>query len=140
MSDKLTDIKESILSFPDKILDKIKEIFIPDVESINESFNGFLDDLKMKFNYDTSAFESLFNASSPVEDKKENYNIYGLGSFNLTFFDSDPLKKGVEFFRPIIRGFLVLLMLFYNVKMMLSFIRQDSGVVTGKIVSGGKNE
>lgn len=90
----------------------------------------------MKFGYDTSVFENLFSAgSSPVEDEKGTYLIYGLGSFNLTFMDSDPIKQGVSYFRPIIRGFLVLLMFFYNIKQILGFIRQDAGVITGKAVS-----
>ena len=91
-----------------------------------------MEELKFKFNIDTGAFEGLFNGSKAVEDVDGNYNISGVGSFNLTFLDTEFLRDGVEYFRPFIRGFLVLMMLLYHVKQVIGFFGYDSGVVTGR--------
>lgn len=94
----------------------------------------------MKFNFDTAFFENLFHGESVVQDVYADYDIYGVGSFHLKMFDAKFLVDGVEYFRPFIRGFLVLLMALYNIKQILGFIRQDAGVVTGKAVSMADKE
>ena len=98
--------------------------------------------MKSKFGFDTSFFEDVLSEDGkPVTDIEGDYNIPGVGNMKLKFFDTKYLVQGVEYFRPFIRGFIVLLMAFYNIKMLLSFIRQDAGVVTGKAVNmGGKKE
>lgn len=121
---------------PSAVLNGIRDIFIPDTVEIENSFNAFLDTLKMKFNFNTDFFQNVLTDGAPVEDVNKDYHIHGVGTMNLKFFDSSFLYDGVEYFRPFIRGFLVLLMAFYNVKQVLSFIRQDAGVVTGKMASG----
>lgn len=132
MSDWFAALWEGITQIPNLILEGIKEIFIPDNEYIEESFNGFLDELKMKFNIDTGAFESLFQGESAVTDTYVDYNIHGVGGMHLKVFDSSFLVQGVEYFRPFIRGFLVLMMLLYHVKQAIGFFGYDSGVVTGR--------
>lgn len=122
------------------MLDGIKSIFIPDAEGIKASFDSFVADLKAKFGFNTDFFNDIAVGESPVHDEYVNYNIPGVGAFRLKVFDSSFLRQGVEYFRPLIRGFLVLLMALYNVKQVLSFIRQDAGVVTGKVVSSGKGD
>ena len=121
------------------ILDGIKSIFIPDYDVIQDKFYSFLDELKMKFSFNTDFFESILSGEQPVTDIEGDYNVPGVGEFHLTFFDSKYFVDGVTFFRPFIRGFLVLLMAFYNIKMVLSFIRQDAGIVTGKGVDIGNH-
>lgn len=63
-----------------------------------------------------------------------DYNIPGVGSFNFKVLDTEHLIKGINELRPIIRGFIALLLLFFNIKMAIGFFRQDAGVVTGKAV------
>lgn len=91
----------------------------------------------MKFSFDTEFFKNLFTDGQPVTDIEGDYYISGVGNFHLTFFDTKYFVQGVEYFRPFIRGFLVLLMALYNIKMVLGFVRQDAGVVTGKGVYVG---
>lgn len=86
----------------------------------------------MKFNFDTTVFESLFQGESAVTDKYVDYNIPGVGAFHLKVFDSKYLIDGVTFFRPFIRGFLVLLMFLYNVRQLIGFFGYDAGVVAGR--------
>lgn len=97
--------------------------------------------MKLKFNFDTDFFESLFDEEEPVTDIEGDYHISGVGNMKLKFFDTKFLVDGVNYFRPFIRGFLILLLALYNIKQVLSFIRQDAGIVTGKAVDmGGKKQ
>lgn len=86
----------------------------------------------MKFNIDTGAFQGLFDGSQAVEDVYVDYNISGVGAFNLKVLDTKFFVDGVTYFRPFIRGFIVLMMLLYHVKQVIGFFGYDSGVVTGR--------
>lgn len=117
-----------------KVVDGIKSIFIPDTEDINDKFMSFLDELKMKFQFDTEFFEGVFRDEQPVTDIDGTVNIPGVGDLDVKFFDTKYFVDGVTYFRPFVRGFIVLLLGLYNIRMLLSFIRQDAGVVAGKSV------
>lgn len=153
LGDKLKTIWESISNIPNQIIEGLKGIFVPDTDEIRDTVTSFTDELRNNFGFDTSFFERLgvVNTSTadrvvgggsfgntasgvPVGDLTGDYNISGVGTLKLKFFDSSFFVSGVEFFRPYIRGFIVLLLCIFNVKMFLSFIRQDAGVVTGKAV------
>lgn len=86
----------------------------------------------MKFSFDTDFFESLFQGESAVEDTTVDYAIPGVGSFNLKVFDSKYFVQGITYFRPFIRGFIVLLLALYNIKQLIGFFGYDAGVVTGR--------
>lgn len=128
----LSDIWDSIKSLPKSILDGIKDIFVPDSGYIDTAFNSFINDIKAKFNIDTSAFENLFTSEKPVEDVYIDYEINGIGKKKFKVLDTSFLKQGVEFFRPIIRGFIVLMLLFYNIRQLIGFFGYDAGVVAGR--------
>lgn len=138
IGDKFSEVGNSIIS---GLLDGIKGIFIPEPEVIQAKFNGFIDELKMKFGFNTSFFESIFYGDGqPVTDVEQEYDIPGVGTMNLKFFDTKYLVDGITFFRPFIRGFIVLMMLMYNVRMLLSFIGQDAGIKEGKSIALSKKE
>lgn len=86
----------------------------------------------MKFSVDTSFFQSIFQGESAVEDTTVDYTIPGVGSFNLKVFDSKYFVQGITYFRPFIRGFIVLLLALYNIKQLIGFFGYDAGVVTGR--------
>ena len=86
----------------------------------------------MKFSFDTEFFEDLFTLETPVDDIYMDYNISGVGSFNLKLLDKDFFVQGVTYFRPFIRGFLVLLMILYHIKQLIGFFGYDAGVVAGR--------
>ena len=132
------DVWDAIKGLPDLILNGIKSIFIPDVEEIEMKFTAFLDELSSRFGFDTSFWDSLFDSESAVQDVYVDYNFFGLGNMRLKVFDASALHKAVEVFRPIIRGFIVLLLAFYNVKAVLGFVRQDAGVMAGKTEGGNE--
>lgn len=81
---------------------------------------------------DTSAFESLFDNESAVTDIETDYNIPGVGNFKLKLFDSSFFVDGVTYFRPFIRGFLVLMLLLFHVKQLIGFFGYDAGIVAGR--------
>lgn len=136
IADKLsgffTDVKNAVLSLPTLILDGLKAIFIPDKDYIETEFNSFLQEMKVKFNMDVSAFENLFQTELAVSDTYVDYSIPGVGNFRLKVFDSSFFAQGVAYFRPIIRGFLVLMMLLFHVKQLIGFFGYDAGVVAGR--------
>lgn len=130
--DGITGIVESIQDLPSLIYSGLKAIFIPDADYINISYSSFVDFLSTKFNLDTTAFEHLFDSENPVDDQFMDYSIPGVGSFKLKVLDTAYLKQGVEYFRPIIRGFLVLLMFLFHVKQFIGFFGYNAGVVDGR--------
>ena len=130
--DWLGRLVDNILALPKAILDGIKEIFIPDIEEIESIFNTTVSSIKSKFGFQEFHLDTLFGSSSEPQNITSSYNIAGVGSFNLTFFNTEYMIKGVNYFRPFIRGFMVLLICFYNVKNFLSFIGHDISIKNDK--------
>lgn len=86
---------------------------------------------KMGFNVDSLVFLKDSITESEVEDIYSEYNLFGVGSLNLKFFDSSILTQAVEFFRPILRGFTALMLVLYNYRQTLSFIGQEGAISAG---------
>ena len=110
----------------------LSEIFVPDADYIEEAFTSFLEELKMKFNFDTEMFESLFDSETPVEDVYVDIDIPNVGNFNLKLLDTKFFVDGVTYFRPFIRGFLVLLLFFFHISQLIGFFGYNAGVVQGR--------
>lgn len=125
-------LEDSIYALPNLIIDGIKAIFIPDSNHIKDRMDSFLDEMAMKFSFNTEFFENLFQAEKPVEDIEMDYNISGVGDFKLKVLDTSFFVQGVTYFRPFIRGFLVLLMLLYHIRQLIGFFGYDAGVVAGR--------
>ena len=132
IGDYLYNVFTAIVDLPELIFNGIKRIFIPDSDYINTAYSDFVRDLKLKFNLNTTVFESLFDSESAVEDIKTNYTILGVGTFELKMFDASYFRDAVAYFRPFIRGFLVLLMFLYHIKQLIGFFGYNSGVVDGR--------
>ena len=128
IADKLSgffnDIKNAILALPKLILDGLKEIFIPDIEEIKNSFKDFQDKFALVFGANFNALDNLFTREKPLDDVVINYEIPGLGEFELTILDKEWLHTGVAYFRPIIRGWLTLLLVIFAWNNILGLIRQ----------------
>lgn len=128
----LETVWQAITSLPEKIADSVKDIFVPDNEYIETQFDGFLNEMKMKWGFSDSFMHGLFDNETAVTDIKSDYTIPGVGSFKLTMFDSSFFVQGITYFRPFIRGFLVLMMMLYHIKQLIGFFGYDAGVVTGR--------
>ena len=67
-------------------------------------------------------------SEAPVQDIEGDYNFGLAGKLKLKFFDTSALIQGVDSFRPLIRGFTVLMLLFFVFKQVLTLIGQDPGM------------
>lgn len=105
----------------------MQEIFIPNTEDIDAIWQDTVDTISNKFGFISYDLGDLFSQSSEIEDIQGQYTFYGLGTLNLTFFDTEFLKQGLAHFRPFIRGFIILLCLFYNIRQALGFFGYSSG-------------
>lgn len=110
----------------------LQDIFVPDTNYIDSAFKGFVEEMRIKFNFDTAFFENLFSSEAPVTDSYMDYNIPGVGNFKLKVFDTKFFVDGVTYFRPFIRGFLVLMMMLYHIRQLVGFFGYNAGVVPGR--------
>lgn len=122
--------------FWNKLIKFFKDLFIPKDGEIQKEINNLKDKMLKKFNIRLDGIKLLFSNDKPVSDINENYNIPGLGTFNLKFFDAQYLIKGVEYFRPVLRGFIVLLALLFNYNQLCALIGAPPISIVGII----KNE
>lgn len=135
----LGTIWESITNLPgqiaDLILSGIKAIFVPDMEEMKVEFEKFSESLKPETysedDIDTGVLPSILGAFNSLNaegarpgDITGNINIGGITLENVTFASFDALETGVEFFRPIINSFLVIMMALFGFREFMSFIGQ----------------
>ena len=107
-------------------------MFIPDTDYIQRSFMTFVDELKVKFGFNTDFFVQLFQNEAVVEDIYTDISIPNVGTFKLKLLDTKYLVDGVTYFRPFIRGFLAILIILYNIRQLIGFFGYDAGVVAGR--------
>ena len=131
--DYFDDFYSFLISLPDKILNGILDIFIPDVETLQADLEAAVENITSQFGIHFDTYDRLFDTEIAPEDVVEDYNIPGIGTFKLKFLDTSYLIKGVAFFRPFIRGFLVLLLFFYNWKQVLTLFDQNPAIAGGAI-------
>lgn len=127
----LTSIVDAILGLPSLIIDGIKFIFIPDFEQIKEDFQYMVDSIAQSFGIPLNGLEEFKNgwSDTALSNVEKDYNISGVGTLKLKFFDASYLLQGIEYFKPLIRGFIVFLLLLYNYHQILSFIGQDPRIM-----------
>lgn len=133
----LGDILESITDIPELVLDGIRNIFVPDIDVIKSEFDGLMSTLKSKLGVDVYDLDSLFITSSAPEDIEASYSV-GLFSYSGKFVDFTWFIYAVERLRGYIRGFLVLLLLIFNVRQALSMFGLSSGEIASASDGGKK--
>lgn len=132
----MQSVIDAVTAIPSLILDGIREIFIPNTEHIDDIWSDTVDTISAKFGFVSYDLGDLFSQSKEIEDIQGDYTFYGLGTLNLTFFDTQYLKQGLLYFRPFIRGFIILLCVFYNIRQALGFF----GYSSGEIKSAAKDD
>lgn len=126
----------------------IKSIFMPDKKVLNDMINDTKAHLESKLPFlgKESEIKGIFGSEKSMKDVGATYgnrviecldcekdvSTPYLGRFNFKVIDSEYLNKGIDKFRPIIRGFLVLMLLFYNFNQFFGFIGQRFSVTSGK--------
>lgn len=125
--DKLRSIIQGILDLPEKIGDAIKGLFLPSDGFIEGKIEHFREKL-LGMGIDTYDMGSIFNTEEPFADI--TCTIRGQ---TVTIVRMDVVDKVVKKFRPIIRGFMWLMLVFYNINQFLHFIGQE-GMTLGGII------
>lgn len=112
------------------MVEGIKSIFIPDTVKIENTLDAMVDNISSQLGVQFNTLDRLFGREVAPEDVTHNYTFYGtgLGTLSLKFFDSDYLIKGVALMRPYIRGFIVLLLVLFHWRQVLTLIGQDPGI------------
>ena len=122
------DVVNAITDLPNLILEGIKDIFIPDVTTLENQIDSAVENIASQLGVQFDTFDRLFDREVAPEDVNQDYNLPGVGVLNLKFFDTKYLIQGVAFFRPVIRGFMVLMLVFFVWKHIMTFIGQDPSI------------
>lgn len=131
-----SDIIQGIKNLPSLIVDGIKGLFVPDTAVIEAKFNDTMGGLKERLGIDVFDMDSLFSASSAPDDIEGSYSVGGF-SYSGKFVDFTYLIQAVDKLRPYIRGFIVLLLFFFNIRQALGMFGLHSGEIAS--ASNGGN-
>lgn len=126
-----SNVVQNIIELPDKILEVIKKFFIPEDGFID----GQLEKIKAalgRLGIGPYKMNNIFSSSKGIED----VSLTVMGSSG-TILRSDIVIKGITFFRPAIRGFIALMLIFYNFNQFCSLIGHQGVSIAG--LFGGSN-
>ena len=112
-----------VITIPEKIFEGIKSIFVPREEVVNDKIDSLKNVFVTTFGIESYDLSNVLGVETQITDQKGIINIAGF-DFNVTFLDVTYIVKAVSTFRPYIRGFIVLLMIFYNINQFLTLIGQ----------------
>lgn len=135
----LKSIWEGIIGLPQKIIngitDVLKFIFVPDMDEFKAEFENMMNTVSPNVNnFDenpSGIFGGLFTEF--MQEPKDIVISYDFGIFELKDFkivDYKALKDAVEFFRPIINGFLHILIILYGYREFLTLIGMSSNIAS----------
>lgn len=125
--EKLRSIIQGIIDLPDKVGDAIKGLFLPSDGFIEGKIDHFRNKL-ICMGVDAYDMGLIFNKEQPFTDI--TCTIRGQ---TVTIVRMDVVDKVVKKFRPIIRGFMWLMLVFYNINQFMRFIGQE-GMTLGGII------
>lgn len=120
-------IVDGILNAPEKIGDAIAGLFLPSDSFIEGKIEHFREKL-LGMGVDTYDMGAIFNREQPFADITCTIRGQTVTIVRMEFVDS-----AVKKFRPVIRGFIWLMLLFYNFNQFMHFIGQE-GMTLGGIV------
>lgn len=118
-------IKDLFDNFFDKVIEFLKRLIIPK-EGFFKSYEDKLKTLmKNKFGVDFNSFKiydllAIGQTDTSLEDVYYDVNVNGR-LMNLKIFDTKYLYQGVYFFRPLIRGFTILMVFLFNLNSVMKF-------------------
>lgn len=117
------NIFNSVVQIPDKILDGLKWLFIPSEDEINKSIQTLSNTFKATFGVDSYDISNIFGTETEIADQQATISVGGY-EFTLTVFNVKYLVRAISTFRPVIRGFIVFLLILYNINQFFALIRQ----------------
>ena len=117
------NIFNSVVQVPDKILDGLKWLFVPSEDKINKSIQTLSNTFKATFGVDSYDISNIFGTETEIADQQATISVGGY-EFTLTVFNVKYLVRAISTFRPVIRGFIVFLLILYNINQFFALIRQ----------------
>lgn len=134
----VSNIWDSVKGIPGSILDGLKWLFVPDTDHINNSIDSLVISFKNAFGVDSFDISGVFGTEAEIGNQKGTIQV-GSITFTGTVFDSSFLLKAVNTFRPAIRGFIIFLLVLYNINQFMRFIGQE-GISLGTLISSSRKE
>lgn len=134
----VSNIWDSVKCIPGSILDGLKWLFVPDTEHINNSIDSLVISFKNAFGVDSFDISGVFGTEAEIGNQQGTIQV-GSITFTGTVFDSSFLLKAVNTFRPAIRGFIIFLLVLYNINQFMRFIGQE-GISLGTLISSSRKE
>lgn len=129
----LKKVVDSVTSLPSKIITGVTSLlhdfFIPKEGFIEEKINYLKDKFTVSFGITPFDMSGVFSSEKAFSDI--TVNLYGSSS---VIVNMDYVKSALTVFRKIIRGFICLLLFFYNTNQFLSLIGQ-SPLAIGSFIS-----
>ena len=120
----VSNIWDSVKGIPGSILDGLKWLFVPDGDEIDKSIQTLSNTFKSTFGIDSYDISNIFGTETEIADQQGTISIGGY-EFTGTVFSVKFLTRAISTFRPVIRGFLVFLLVLYNINQLLALIRQN---------------
>lgn len=139
----LTSIWESLQALPgliiDGIVDGLKKLFIPSDGFLDGKLEDLANSFYIKFGVEPFDISDVFGAEMEIKDIEGDYSAGGL-NYSGKFIDFRFLYRGVETFRPAIRGLIGLFIILFHFRQFFNFIGAGSvssaghigGVLVGK--------
>lgn len=120
----VSNIWDSVKGIPGSILDGLKWLFVPSEDKINKSIQTLSNTFKSTFGVDSYDISDIFGTETEIADQQATISVGGY-EFTLTVFNVKYLVRAISTFRPVIRGFIVFLLVLYNINQLLALIRQN---------------
>lgn len=113
----------------------LKELFIPDGAKMKQIFDDLVKNIQSKFPFldYTDKFIGIFKGERFIEDINASLSLPYIGSFNFKIIEAKYVNDGVQYFRSILRGWVVLMMLFYHLNELFAFIGQKQATGSGRM-------
>ena len=119
----VSNIWDSVKGIPGSILDGLKWLFVPSEDKINKSIQTLSNTFKSTFGVDSYDISNIFGTETEIADQQATISVGGY-EFTLTVFNVKYLVRAISTFRPVIRGFIIFLLILYNINQFLALIRQ----------------
>lgn len=134
----LQGILDAVLNFPkltwDGLTAALSSLFVPNSDHLQQLTSGLKDQVTDKFGIDFD-LTVLVPHEKEIQGQQATFNFGGY-AFTATVFDPSALVRGIEEFRPYIRGFVAIMLIFFVINQVYSLLG-SAGVFGRRVAAGG---
>lgn len=134
----LTNIREVVKNVPglviDGVINGLKSLFIPSDGFLDGKLEDLANSFYIKFGVEPFDVSDVFGAEMKINNIDGDYSA-GDVSYSGNFVNFGFLVRGVETFRPAIRGLIGLLIILFHFRQFFNFIGAGSVSSVGGVVS-----